>query len=212
LFIRSGWVFPVGGGIFNQFLRTGWDIEGGGELFLFNPPQTAAWTGTMSISNIFARTGDANQPITLHNVVVRVPPPNGSIAQGTQFFQSVPNLDLTVSSLNMTFVNLGFGREWWLCGSADPGRQRGLNWRAGIDLGGRWGSAKVEFNEVQHHTGVVGGIYGALHTDVEWPFRCGIAVAGIRLEYNYIWTSLLQDQNDGDFSSLNLLLQLGVRF
>jgi hypothetical protein len=211
LFIRSGWAFPVGGGIFNQFLHTGWDIEGGGRLYLFNPPSTAAWTGTLSISNIFARTGNDNQVITLHNVQVRVPPPPTAVPS-TQFFQTVPNLALTVSSLSMTFVNLGFGRDWWLCGSADPGRQGRLNWRVGFDFGGRWGSAEVQFNEIQHRTDVVGGMYGAVHSDVEWPFRCGIGVAGIRLEYNYIWTSLLQDQNDGDFSSLNLLLQLGVRF
>ena len=43
-------------------------------------------------------------------------------------------------------------------------------------------------------------------------FRCGIAFGGMRLEYDYIWTSLLQDQNNGNFQSLNLLFQLGVRF
>jgi hypothetical protein len=208
VFIRSGMAFPIGGGIFNQFLHTGWDIEGGGRLLLFNPPSTAAWVGTMSISNIFARTGNANQPITLFRVPVHVA---GQIP-GTPATAVIPELQVTVSSLNMTFVNLGFGREWWLCGSANPGQQHGCNWRIGIDGGGRWGSAMVQFNEIQHHTDVIGGMYAAIHSDVEWPFRCGIPFAGVRLEYNYIWTSLLQSQNDGDFQSLNLLFQLGVRF
>jgi hypothetical protein len=70
----------------------------------------------------------------------------------------------------------------------------------------------VQFNEIQHHTDVIGGIFCALHSDVEWVYRCGIPFAGVRFEYNYIWTSLLQDQNNGNYQSLNLLFQLGVRF
>ncbi len=210
LFIRSGFAFPVGNSIFDKYLHTGWDIEGGARLFLFNPTSTAAWTGTLSISNIFARTGNANQFVTLFNVPVHVANPTAVTFGGA--IKNVPELQVTVSSLNMTFVNMGFGREWWLLGSANPGQQKGCNWRVGIDGGGRWGSAKVEFNEIQHHTDVVGGLYAAIHSDVEYPFRCGIAFAGVRFEYNYIWTSLLQDQNDGDFQSLNLLFQLGVRF
>jgi hypothetical protein len=218
LFIRSGFAFPLGPGIFEKYLHTGWDIEGGGRLFLFNPPSTAAWTGTLSISNMFLRTGNANQPITLFRVpvhtLVRSPnaPVQGSLSSSTPAVVEVPELTLTVSSLNMTFVNMGFGREWWLLGSANPGCQKGCNWRAGFDGGGRWGSAEVQFNEIQHRTDVVGGMYAAIHSDVEYPFRCGIAFAGVRFEYNYIWTSLLQDQNNGDFQSLNLLFQLGVRF
>lgn len=211
LFIRSGFAFPVGGGIFNKYLHTGWDIEGGARLYFFNPPSTAAWYGSMSIGNIFARTGNANQPITFFNLPIHVPSTTpGGISTGA--IRVLPQALLTVSSLNMTFVSLGFGRECWLHGSADPGQQHGWNWRAGWEFGGRWGSGEVQFNEIQHHTGVVGGMYGAIHSDVEYPFRCGIGFAGVRLEYNYIWTSLLQDQNDGDFSSLNLLFQLGVRF
>ncbi|MGH7173518.1 MAG: hypothetical protein ACRELG_24825 [Gemmataceae bacterium] len=210
VFIRSGVVFPIGGGIFNQYLNTGWDIEGGGRLYLFNPPSTAAWTVTLGVSNIFARSGDANQPITLYRVPVHTLSATAITSAAT--IVQVPEVTATVSTLNMTFVNAGFGRDWWLLGSADPGQQHAWNWRVGFDNGGRWGSAKVEFNELQHHTDVVGGLYTAIHSNIEHPFRCGILFAGVRLEYNYIWTSLLQDQNDGDFSSLNLLFQLGVRF
>ena len=72
MFVRSGIAFPVGGGIFSQYLHPGWDIEGGGRLLLFNPSATAAWTVILSVSNIFNRTGDANQPITCINVPVHV--------------------------------------------------------------------------------------------------------------------------------------------
>jgi hypothetical protein len=211
IFLRSGFAFPIGHSIFDRYLHTGWDIEGGGRLFLFNQHSTAAWTGTLGISNIFARTGNANQPVTLYRVPVHVAPTTPSPFPST-LTAVIPSLDVTVSSLNMTFVNMGFGREWWLLGSAYPGEQQAWNWRVGIDGGGRWGSAEVQFNEIQHHTGVVGGMYIALDSDIEHPFRCGILFAGTRLEYNYIWTHLLQDQNNGNFSSLNLLFQIGVRF
>jgi len=209
VFARSGMAFPIGNSIFDKYLRTGWDVEGGARLYMFNPPSTAAWVATMSISNIYSRIGSSNQSVILDNVTVHVPSATPDVAAS----KVLPEIALTVSSLNMTFVNLGFGREWWLHGSADPGQQQHCwNWRAGFDGGGRYGSAEVQFDQIQHHTDVVGGIYAALHSDVEWPFRCGIGFAGVRLEYNYIWTSLLQDQNNGDFSSLNLLFQLGVRF
>jgi len=112
----------------------------------------------------------------------------------------------------MTFVNIGFGREWWLLGSAIPGQQQGWNWRVGVDGGGRYGSAMVRFDQIQHHTGVVGGMYAAIDSDLEHSFRCGVFFVGMRLEYDYIWTPLLQDQNNGNFQSLNLLFQTGVRF
>jgi hypothetical protein len=219
VFARSGIAFPIGGGIFNRFLQPGWDVEGGGRLLFFNPPATKAWTVSLSVSNIFNRTGDSNQPITLRNVPVHTTlttPPNpnvpGSAAIVTPVITNVPSLQATVSSLNMTFVNVGFGREWYLLGSADPGQMRGCNWRVGADAGGRWGTAMVQFNEINHHTDTIGGMYCAIHTDAEIPFRCGILQAGIRYEYNYIWTDLLQPQNNGDYQSMNLLFQLGVRF
>jgi hypothetical protein len=219
-FVRSGIAFPVGGGIFGKYLHPGWDIEGGARLLLFNPQMDRAWTVSLSVSNIFNRTGDANQPINLFNVPVHtlvespgqgnLPP--GSIRATTPGTTNVPHVVATVSSLNQTFLNLGGGREWWLLGSADPGQQHGCNWRVGIDGGGRYGSAMVQFNELSHHTDTIGGLYCAIHTDIEYPWRCGILFGGIRYEYNYIWTSLLQSQNNGDYQSMNLLFQVGSRF
>jgi hypothetical protein len=211
VYIRGGLIFPIGSSIFDKVLNTGWEIEGGGQLFMFNQPRTAAWIATMGVSNFYNRTGNFNIPVTLYNVAVTLPPPPGS-AFPIRAVQNVPAMNLTVNYLNMTFVNLGIGREWWLCGSADPGETTGLNWRVGFDGGGRWGSAKVAFNEIQHKTGVVGGVDCAIFSNIEYPLRCGIPFAGVRFEYNYIWTGLLQRQNPGDFQSLNLLFQLGMRF
>ncbi len=219
LFVRSGIAFPIGPGIFEKYLHPGWDIEGGGRLLFFDPTVTKAWTISLSVSNIFNRTGNANQSFEMFNVPVRtsitVPGQTnvpGSVAATTPVIANVPQVTATVSSLNMTFVNVGFGREWYLLGTANPGQMQGCNWRVGFDGGGRYGSAMVQFNELQHHTDVVGGLYAAIHSDVEYPFRCGIVQAGIRYEYNYIWTSLLQSQNNGDYQSMNLLFQIGMRY
>ncbi|HEY7327021.1 MAG TPA: hypothetical protein VH592_05250 [Gemmataceae bacterium] len=211
VFIRSGLVFPIGSSILDKNLLTGWDIEGGGRLYMFNPPQTAAWTGTLSVSNIFCNSVANSQQVLMFNVPVILPPaPNSTFPVRT--VKNIPSMELSVRNLNMTFVNLGLGREWWLCGTADPGQTHGLNWKVGVDGGGRWGSAKIGFNEIQHKNGVVGGADCGIYSNIEYPFRCGIPFAGVRLEYNYIWTGLLQRQNPGDFQSLNLLFQLGVRF
>jgi hypothetical protein len=211
VFARGGLVFPIGSSIFDKVLLTGWEIEGGGQLFLFNRASTAAWIATASVSNIYNRTGNFNIPVTLYNFPVVLPPPPGS-SFPVRSVKAVPAIDLTVNYLNMTFANLGIGREWWLCGSADPGQTQGWNWRVGFDGGGRWGAAKIAFNEVEHRSGVVGGVDCALYSYIEHPFRCAIPFGGVRFEYNYIWTGLLQRQNPGDFQSLNLLFQLGVRF
>ncbi len=211
VFLRSGLIFPIGSSIFDKVLQTGWEIEGGGQLYMFNKPQTAAWIATMSVANFYNGTGNFNIPVTLFNVPVELPPAANS-AFPVRTIKTFPSLELTVNYLNMTFANLYIGREWWLCGSADPGQTTGLNWRVGFDSGGRWGSAKIAFNEIQHRTGVVGGVDCAIYSYLEYPFRCGIPFAGVRFEYNYIWTGLLQRQNPGDFQSLNLLFQLGVRF
>ncbi len=215
VFLRSGIAFPIGGGIFGKYLEPGWDIEGGGRLLLFNRQSTKAWTVSLSVGNIFNRTGNANQPITEFNVPVHtsvtVPGQTnvpGSVQATTPVIANVPELQATVSSLNQTFVSFGFGREWYLLGSADPGQQHGCNWRVGADAGGRYGSALVQFNEINHHTGRIGGMYAAIHSDVEYPWRCGILQAGIRYEYNYLWDSLLQSQNYSDYQSMNLLFQV----
>lgn len=213
VFVRSGLAFPVGGNLLDRFLKTGWDIEGGGRLLFFDSHQVnKAWTVSLSVSNIFARTGNDNQSFTLFRVPVKTTVQLPGSTTPLPVTVTVPQLTASVSSINLTFANVGFGREWWLLGSADPGQQNGLNWRVGVDGGGRWGSGMVQFNEITHHDDVVGGMFCALHTDLEYPWRCGILFGGIRYEYNFIWTSLIQDQNNGTYQSMNLLFQLGARF
>jgi hypothetical protein len=123
---------------------------------------------------------------------------------------TVPSLNVTVSAFNQTFVNLAGGREWYLVGSGDCS-YCGWSWRAGFDVGGSYGTAKMNFDEIQHRTDTVGGIFGAVHTDLEVPYHCAILFGGVRGQYNYIWTDILQATR-GDYHSINVLLTLGARF
>jgi hypothetical protein len=79
-------------------------------------------------------------------------------------------------------------------------------------VGGRIGTAKVDFNEIEHRTDNMWGAYVALHTD--WEMCCGSCVwfAGARCEYGYTWMSILQSQNNSDIGDMSVLLNLGVRF
>ena len=51
-----------------------------------------------------------------------------------------------------------------------------------------------------------------LHSDLEIPCSCCIIFAGIRGEYGYVWSDVLQRQNNSDIQTINLLFTLGTRF
>jgi hypothetical protein len=188
---------------------------------LFNPAVNKAWTASVSVANFLNYESNPKPVATLFNFPVHVLVDStgnvavpGSIAGVTPATRAVPRVSASVGMFNQTFANLGFGREWYILGSGDLAQQTGgWIWRVGADAGGRYGSAIVRFEDtLQHHTDVVGGIYGAIHTDAEHPWRCGMLQIGVRLEYNYIWNDILQTQNYSDFQSINLWGQIGVRF
>jgi hypothetical protein len=144
----------------------------------------------------------------------------------------VPTLGVSVRSLNRTYVNFGLGREWYLIGNGltcgnggficgpnagGPGCGgccgcgQGWTWRVGCDVGGRWGTAKLELHELRHRTSVTEGVYLAVHSDVEIPCGCCIFVVGGRVEWDVTRIHILQD-NDTDTQDVNLLMTMGVRF
>jgi hypothetical protein len=205
LYLRAGPSVPIGGGFFNDTLKTGWEIQGGGRTLFFNTQGDAAWTVDLSLSNINNTGRNPNDSVTLHNVIVAGPP---SVFGGSTSI-SVPSLNVTTRSLNRTFVNLGFGREMYLYGAPDA---EGLTWRVGIDGGGRYGSAKLETHEIVHRTDTIAGMFVSLHSDVEIPYGCITLLAGFRIEWDYTWMDILQSQNNSDLQDLNLLFTAGIRF
>jgi hypothetical protein len=198
-YLRAGPSFPIGGSFFGHVLDTGWEIQGGARTLFFNPEVTAAWTVDLSISNIHNHAGDQSQVVFIRDLASDQLPPIGVTAQG----------------LNRTYANAALGREWYLWGAADsPGIVHGElpNWRVGVDVGGRWGSEKLDLNEIRHRTEVTYGAFLSVHSDVEFPCGCCIFYGGARLEYDYSWSNILNPGAHGDLQDLNLLFEVGARF
>lgn len=196
LYLRVGPDFPFGGGILARVLNTGWTIQGGGRALFFDPSFMRAWVADLSLSHSFTDAGD--------RALVDRP--------------TVANQLVTVRQLNRTNVNLAFGRQWWLTVAAD---QPGNKWRAGVDIGGRWGSANVEFVEINHRTDVIGGAFVGAYSDFEFRLRDCLACscfadsrcifqAGVRVEYGYTWTDVLERASD--VQDINVLFSFGVRY
>jgi hypothetical protein len=201
-YVASGFSFPIEGTVFNKALDVGWTIQVGFRTDFFNVAQDAAWTVDFSVSHTHNRgiSGALAVPLLLLNTA---PPPAPPV---------IPAV-VSIHSLERTYGNLTLGRDWYLNGSAGG---CGWKWRAGVDGGGRWGTATVDLEDVdrlvhfrRHDT--MGGIILAAHTDAEVPWGCCLLHFGLRLEWDYNFIDILQG-NDTDFQELNLLGTVGVRF
>jgi hypothetical protein len=198
VYLRSGPSFNIGSGVFGHDLSTGWDIQGGARLLLFNPAVDAAWTVDFGVTNINNHSGDRSRVVNIRSLQDGGDP-----------------IPVTIRSLNRTFASGALGREWYLWGPAvAPGIETGTlpNLRAGVDVGGRWGTANMELFEIRHRTEVVTGVFFSAHSDLEFPCGCCILQAGVRLEYGYTWTDLLKPGDRGYLQDLGLLFTAGVRF
>lgn len=204
VYLRNGLNLPFGSGPLAKSLDPGWVIQGGGRVLFFNLEQDAAWTIDLSISNVWNHA-DGEHTVTLHDIIV--PGPTSIFGGSTSVM--VPDFDVTPRGLNRTYVNLGFGREWWL---SAPANGHDWMWRAGFDAGGRYGSDKVLLEEIKHRTDVMGGVFVSLHSDLEIPWGGCMLDLGFRWEWGYTWTDVLQHQNLADVQDINLMLNLGIRF
>jgi hypothetical protein len=238
VFLRSGISFPIGGGILQHSLEDGWYIEGGGRALFFNPAQDRALTATLSVGNVFYPSRHDVPAFTLFRVPVKTVLPSNATsspqaaatlasvaaqngisasqaatlaATGTPISVTVPSLTASVASYNQTWFGFSGGYEWYLWGSADCSRKE-CNWRVGFEVGGQYASEKVDFNEIRHHTGTAGGVVLAMYSEVEVPWQCTIFNFGLRTQYDYIFTDILQQQNSNDLQSFNLLITAGLRF
>lgn len=185
VFLRNGVSLPLYGPILARSLEPGWEIQGGGRVLFFNLDHTSAWTVEVALSNI-CNHGRGNVPV---------------------FFPS-ENQSVTISSLNRTSLNASLGRECYLLGKRSGD---GPLWRVGWDVGGRYGSAKMEFNQITHRTDVLGGPFVALHTDWEFPKGPCIYQIGLRAQWDYTWMNILEGSN-AQIMDLGVILTLGVRF
>ncbi len=200
-YFSAGATFTNGDERLSRNLNTGYVLAGGVRAFFFNEPMTKAYTIDAHIIN-YNNTGKRNGQV--FRLSIAQPDNNGQLQQN--------DVDVTLREYHRTFVGLGIGREWYPYGRAlGCGTDScGTPLRVGVDLGGRWGSANMEFNEIRHLTDVVGSFYVGIHADLEYPCGPCIFLLGGRVEYSYHWSDVLRRHSEmQDFTPM---LTLGVRY
>jgi hypothetical protein len=204
MYLRSGIAFPVGGELGNV-LENGWTIEGGGRTLFLNPGADAGWTLDLGVGNTYNRAGNRSHQFQ-----------NGNTRTANELFTvngvSTPGpAVVTAADLNRTYGFVSGGREWYLWGSAEQDSCC-RNWRVGFDVGGRYGTEKLDVNETRHMTDNNESVFIAVHSDVEIPYGQVLFQVGLRVEYSYTWSNVFHTESNGDVEDLSLLLTAGWRF
>ena len=181
-----------------EVLNPGWDIEGGFHVSFFNHDESAAWTVDLSLSNEF-NTASSNHAFRVHNVLAGV---SGEVL--------IPQIDVVIKNMDRTSFNYGVGREWyfWDCATDDSH----TNWRWGFDIGGRWGTTKMNFENFPHRTEAFTGVYTDFHVDYMFPWRCYIWFAGLRVEWDYDFIHHILQNSDTEITEFNFILEAGMRY
>ncbi|MSR29955.1 MAG: hypothetical protein EXR99_00480 [Gemmataceae bacterium] len=206
-YFRTGVNFPIGGGIYNEVLNAGWNVGGGGRSLFFNPEATKAWVIDLGISNVHYNSSDRSPQVSLFNLPYL--DRSGQFGFGVNRSITIPALDLGLISLNQTFVNMSGGKEYYLLGDAFC---QDRQWRIGGDVGGRYGTCKGEFVGFPNISNTIGAIFLTLHSDLIIPWgKCNL-FGGVRLEWDYTWSDILQRQNNSDLASFGLLFNGGLQF
>ena len=82
----------------------------------------------------------------------------------------------------------------------------------GADFGPRYGTQKLELNELRHISDTFTTAFVAARTDLEVPFGPGTFLFGLRAEFAYTFDDILQHQNNSDIQEINLLFNVGYRY
>ena len=213
LFTYTGPVLiPGGGNEITGATRFGWAVQGGSRALLFNSARDAAWT--LSLGLRYAYNGADNSRVfdvftrqpTTQNQTTGVNTPNGPD-------QLIP---YRLRGITRSEITYGVGRDWWLNG---PGTTPSESWnsRVGVDVGGRYGTARVDLipvpapNSYTRKSVVNNTITFGAHYNVERPFGASVLFGGFRTEYGLSFTNVIPPQ-DGNFQDISFLLTLGVRF
>jgi hypothetical protein len=199
-YLSSGPTTPVGTTTLSHELRTGWSFMGGVRGLFFNEAMTNAWVIDLHIinTNEGSRPQPTQFPITFFQ--------NGTRSDLIPFKGST-RTTFSVENINRASLGAGIGRDWYLCGAANAD---GCKWRVGATVGGRYGSERANFNEFGHTVDVVGSAYMSGHSELE--FLCGhiLCHVGVRLEWSYTWSDVLQRNSDSqDFT---LFVTTGIRW
>ena len=201
LYVNAGPSVPVGGMTLSRELKTGWSITGGGRALFFNDTFSSAWVVDAHIINTNESAGRENTqfPILFFEKGIR--------SDQVVFEGVAGRKTFSIQDSNRTLVGLGFGREWYLGAPADADDWK---WRFGVDVGGRYGSQRINFSEFGHVTDVIGSVYGAAHTDLEILCHSVLFHVGLRLEWAYTCSDILQRASD--VQEVSFLFSTGLRY
>ena len=206
-YLRTGPSLAVGGTEMVHALHTGWMTAVGGRTLFFNTTNDAAWVLDVGVS--YTR----NWGKRLDRVVNVM----ANSLKGSNVVDNFP-IPVGVQALRRTSLNFGLGRDWWLYGPGTVGPTDGFgNWRGGVDVGGRWGTASVDLEPqfdvdgIRRRQGVYHGVY--LGASLNWEKQIGgtIFFAGVRGEWGYDWMNMLPP-NNSDIQNINFLVYVGLRY
>lgn len=221
LYARTGPSIIAGEATFGSVLQNwGWTVAAGGRSLFMDKSGDAAWVIDLGLGYTY-HGGDRE---TILNVL---PTPrfvgaqtdidrsrNPSATPTTNINTPIP---VVVQRVMNTTFNYAVGRDWWLNGPGYVGAEQGWNSRIGFDVGGRWGTAHVEYLPAatdvpfMRRQGVTHGLFLGTHWNCEVPMGAWILYGGVRAEWGKTWTNLLPP-NDGDMQNVNLLMTAGIRF
>jgi hypothetical protein len=201
VYMNVGASFPVGGMTLSRELKTGWSVTGGTRALFFNEAETSAWAVDLHIINTNESAGKQNTqfPVLFFQ--------NGVPSNQVLFRGNTGLTKFSIQNANRTLAGLGVGKEWYIW---KPATSDDCKWRFGVDFGGRWGSQRVNFNEFDHLVGPVEAVYADVHSEMEIPWGRWMFHAGVRIEWAYDWSNVLQRVSDAQ--DISLMITMGVRF
>ncbi|NBO92058.1 MAG: hypothetical protein EBV06_07050, partial [Planctomycetia bacterium] len=194
IYTRAGVSVPLGVSRFTNDMNAGFTFTVGSRALLFNSATTNAWVFDFGITNTWWSITNAPS-FDLINVTL----PAGS--QGLPPTQG----DQTVTPIFMHAItlDLSVGKEHYLWGSAAcDGTSK---CRIGYDLGGRYGTSRLDLVALRHRKDAVGGFFTAAHLDMECPYGSCMFYTGARIEYGYLFNDILQRFNDTDLQTINVV-------
>src|SRR5262245_43295338 len=213
VYVHTGASFPVAS-CFNRHDLVGRDaqpgflIQGGIRTLFFDAPATSAWAVDVSISHV-DNGHDPNKPygLAVIDFTGKTDPTTGQPEVKLIQFGTPTQPPLHIRETHRTYLNLGVGRDYyWRASADDPGRL----FRVGWDIGGRYGALSQEYDRIKHRTDVIGGLYMGVHGEFEFPTSWGAWHFGVRAEYGYTWSDILQRASD--IQEINTMATFGIRY
>jgi hypothetical protein len=213
VYLQTGASIPINSWFNNadalgRDMRDGFVIQGGLRTMFFNDSATRAWVVDTSISHVSnGQDPTVRYGLRLLEFTGNTDPLTGQPEVKRIQFGTPTHPGLEIRDTHRTFVNLGLGRDYYAWTSAeDPGRY----WRFGLDSGGRYGTLSQEYNATKHRTDVIAGYFVGGHSELVAPTRWGTLTVGVRTEWSYTWSSILQRASD--IQEINVMMTLGLRY